>query len=206
MSTPQLDSETLGWLKWAHDTREDRGFNELYALVRSLRAAGWPLASISFPLGVSRETPRIWENKAIELGLPLVPVPTCIREKSVDQLRIERAQLLREERLERERAALEAFLPRLLALQPQAEALRGPSWASPENAAASAEYTRLLHETIQAGVRGQVLADALGVAKITVYARLRRSGLHKTSPSEKVPTWAKTEDWRHQLEGTRMSA
>jgi len=190
MGTPQLDQNTAGDLRYYFTCHQQGSSDDLYAFVRSLRAAGWPLASISTALDVSRETPRIWARKAEDLGLDLMPVPVPIR--ALTQLELQKRR--QEDRLESERQALEANLPRLLELQPKAEALRGPSWARPENAAASAEYTRLIDETLKAGVRGRILAEALNVAEITIHARLRRSGLRKTAPSEKVPSWA-TPGW-----------
>lgn len=195
-TTAELSTRTADWLKSAHSVRDRDNYFSLLALVLALRTAGWTLAAIAAPLGVSREIVRQWAVKAAETpGLPEVsveapppkPTPKAAVESAASQARRSASEQL-------EREILAKNLPRLLELQPEAEALRGPSQFHPERAAASAEYTRLIDRTLRAGVRGRVLAEALGVQQITLHARLRRSGLRKTAPSEKVPGWA-TPGW-----------
>lgn len=194
MATPTLSARTTERLRDAHARRETDGYEALYALVAALRTAGWPLASIATPLGVSREIIRIWANRATELDLPAVTVEMPNRAVPKATIESEQAAARKTSRLRREKTVLERNLPRLKELQPDAEALRGPSSHNPAGAAASAEYTRLIDETLRSGVRGRVLAEALGVQQITLNARLRRSGLRKTAPSEKIPSWA-TPGW-----------
>lgn len=194
MSTPTLSPRTAERLKDAHARRDTDGPEALYALVQGLRVAGWSLGAIATPLGVSREIVRVWATKASTMGLPPVTVETPTRAVPKATIEAEEANARRDARDRREQSILTANLPRLKALQADAESLRGPSAFSPERASASREYTKLIDETLKAGVRGRVLAEALGVQQITLHARLRRSGLRKTAPSEKVPSWA-TPGW-----------
>lgn len=192
--TPTLSPSTTQRLKDAHARRETDGFEPLLALVAALRDAGWPLASIANPLAVSREIVRVWAKRAAAMDLQPVtvePVPVVVSAATIDSEKSEARRLTRDRR---EAEVLARNLPRLQELKPIAEALRGPSMFSPKEAAASAEYTRLLDETVRAGVRTRVVAEALGIQIITINARLRRSGLRKTAPTERVPGWA-TPGW-----------
>ena len=194
MITPALSARTTERLQDAHRNRHKNGYEPLYALVKALRAVGWPLISISDPLDVSREIVRVWEKRALTMELPSVTVelPSVSIPKAT--IEAEEAAARRSVRDRREAALLAANLPRLRELQPAAEALRGPSRFSPELAEASLEYTQLINSTVRAGVRVRILADALGIQPITINARLRRSGLRKRAPSEREPQWARS-DW-----------
>jgi len=200
--TPALSTVTADRLKTAHGAHKEGISEPLYALVLALRLVGWPLASIATPLGVSREIVRLWQVRATEFThLPTVTVEAPTRAVPKATIESEEVAMRRSTRERRERDTLAANLPRLLELQPLAEALRGPSKFDPTKADASAEYTRLIDTTLRGGVRGRVLADALGVQEITLHARLRRSGLRQTAPSEKVPSWAKTTEWETVVRG-----
>lgn len=191
--TPVLSEDTVDWLRAAYSMRTRDNFLSLLVLVHALRTAGWTLAAIAAPLDVSREIVRQWAVKAAQTpGLPSVKVESPPpRPKPKAEQEAEDAEARRRARDALEAEVLERNLPRLRELQPHAEALRGPSEFNPIGAAASAEYTRLIDETLKAGVRSRVLAQELGVQVITLHARLRRSGLRKTAPSEHVPGWAK---------------
>jgi len=194
-TTQELTNRTADRLKEAHGRRETDGTEPLFALVLALRRAGWTLQSIADPLDVSREIVRQWQKRAEEMELPTVTVespPAAQVPKAT--IEAEQAEARRTARDRVEAEVLARNLPRMLELQPTAEGLRGPSMFNPQGAAASAEYTRLIDQTLKGGVRGRVLAEALGVQQITLHARLRRSGLRKTAPSEKVPSWA-TPGW-----------
>lgn len=199
MTTPQLSTRTTERLINAHAIREEDGFEALLAIVEALRNEGWPLKSIAEPLGVSREIVRVWAKRAATMDLPTVTVESLPRIVPQSTIDAEQAAARRVNRARREAEALARNVPRLLELQADAESLRGPSAFSPRQAAASAEYTRLIDQTLRAGVRGRVLAEALGVQQITLHARMRRSGLRQTAPSEKIPAWAKTKDWANVL-------
>jgi len=203
MESPKMSPATVDRLKRAHDARTTEGPEALYALVRALRTAGWTLAAIAEPLGVTREAVRLWEQKYEELVLPsvTVEVPAYGVPKAV--VEAEEAAARKSARERREAEVLRQNLPRLLALQDDAQNLRGPTARNPGRADASREYTALIDETVRAGVRARVLADALGVKMITVNARLRRSGLRQTAPSEKVPNWAKTPEWQQHAAEVR---
>lgn len=194
MSTPTLSTRTAERLRAAHAMREEDASETLYAFVRALRAQGWSLAAIAAPMGVSREMVRLWQLKAEEMDLPSVTVE-ALPERPIPKATIEAeevaARAAARERLERK--WLDKNLPRMLELKPAAEALRGPSVFNPIGASASREYTRLINETLDAGVRQRVLADALGVKQVTLNRR-RRLGKGKTAPSEKVSSWARP-DW-----------
>ena len=192
-TTPALSSDTIDWLRAAYGMRTRDNFMSLLTLVHALRTAGWTLAAIAAPLDVSREIVRQWQVKAAEVpDLPKVTVETPPKKpKPKAEIESIEAAERRKARDALEIEVLERNLPRLRELQPHAEALRGPSEFNPVGAAASAEYTRLIDETLKAGVRSRVLASELGVQVITLHARLRRSGLRKTAPSEHVPGWAK---------------
>lgn len=184
---PVLPPEITAKLAASRKTPE-----ELYPLLLALNEAGWSLASLAAPFGVTREAIRIWLNtgravtteRAIVDGPPLTPTQVEDRARRAD------AKNRREDRKMREEAALFELLPQLKALQSDARALRGPSDSSPTFAAASAEYTRLLNEAINRGVTATRLAKELEIQPVTIYARLRRGGYRHTAPSERQPNWA----------------
>lgn len=193
-STPQLSARTADRLREAYARRDEDNSEGLYALVAALRAQGWSLATIGAPLGISREMVRLWQLKAADLDLPAVTVeakPTRPVPKATVEAEEAAARRVARDRLEQK--WLDKNLPMMLLLKPAAEALRGPSMFNPEGAAASREYTRLINETLDAGVRQSVLADALGVKQATLNRR-RRLGKGKTAPSEKISAWARP-DW-----------
>ena len=203
MSTATLSTTTSDRLVAAHNRRFEDGYVSLYALVAALRASGWTLQAIATPLGVSREMVRQWQIGSESMDLPPVTVEPMVKMMTKEEIHREGVSARLRERDRREIAILEDYLPRLKELKPMAEALRGPSRFNPEGAAASAEYTRLIDEALRAGLRAPVLAEALGVQHITLMARLRRSGLRQTAPSEKVPAWAKTAGWQNLVEEVR---
>jgi transcriptional regulator of acetoin/glycerol metabolism len=188
--SPTLSPSLVARLREAHAMRRENEI-PLLALVHALRATGWSLQAIAEPLGVTREIVRVWNKKAEDLtDLPRLTVEAAPSHISKETERNESVAMRRLIRDQREKAVLDAHLPRLRELKPLAEALRGPSRFDPTKASASLEYTTLLNETLAAGVRTRVLAEALGIKEITIHARLRRGGFRKTSPSEQVPQWA----------------
>lgn len=178
-------------LKAAHDRRREDGFEPLYLLVVSLRSAGWSLASIAQPLGVTRESVRLWHNHGVDLGLPVVTMPApAPTGQARERLRREKMTIARVTQRSREQKTLDELLPKLKAVQEEAQSLRGPSSTNPEKAKASAEYTALLDEALRRGVRSSRLASELGIQVVTIYARLRRGGYRQAAPSEEAPQWA----------------
>lgn len=171
------------------------GWAPLHTLLLSARNAGWTLHALGDACGVTREAVRQWLLVAeLNPGLPLVEVPEPEHYVTQDEERIARSQAAEN----RQQELLSKFLPRLLELQHDAESLRGPSTSNPTKAAASAEYTRLLHEAMEAGARPSRLARELNIQIVTIYARLRRGGYRKTAPSEsdRTPGWALDKELR----------
>lgn len=178
-------------LRTAYENQGTIGYEALYTYLTAARRAGWSLASLGEACGVTREAVRQWLLVAdLNSDLEQIEVPGPPVRQTKENLRHQR---MHEAEVEQQ-ALLDKFLPRLLSLQPDAEALRGPSSSSPLKAAASAEYTRLIHEALEAGVRPSRLARALEVRVVTLYARLRRGGYKKAAPSEirrgKIPQWS----------------
>lgn len=169
------------------DNRKNPG--ELYPLLLSLHEAGWSLAALAAPFGVTRESIRLWLNRARDAGAAIVAVPAPPAETAGQASEREHraaAQLRREA----SKALIAEYLPRLKELQGDAQALRGPSESNARQAAASAEYTRLLNEVISRGASPTPLARALGIQVVTINARLRRGGYRRPAPSERQPRWA----------------
>ena len=191
---PRLPDDVAAQFREAHDNRNTVGFDQLYALSHAARDAGWSLGSIASSLDVTRESVRLWSVRGEEMGLRLiVPPPPTPPTTKADMIRIERARV--RDRVEtRETTALATRLPRLLELQEDAEGLRGPSTTNPEKASASQEYTALINEAVEAGVRVSTLAKALNIEVVTIYTRLRRGGYRPLAPSEvkhgRYPSWS----------------
>jgi hypothetical protein len=174
------------------ELRRLRGTPQLYGPLLALREAGWTLAALAAPLGVTREAVRNWLLAAEALDPPRQPAAAPPPSPAQRQAAAGRAAAA-EARARRDteaRAAVDRYLPRLRQLQDDAAALRGPSASSPRLAAASAEYTALLNDAVTAGAPVALLADALGIRQATVYSRLRRAGYRKPAPSEHAPQWA----------------
>lgn len=193
---PTVSEPLRSDLQHAHAARHDQGYDPLYALAFSAREVGWSLGSLAEVVGVTRESIRQWANRGEQVygspPLTVTPPPTPPMTKA-EQNRAERtmARLVSESR---EDKMIAARLPRLLEVKEVAESLRGPSSHSPEKAAASAEYTALIHECLDAGIRATRLAKALDIEVVTIYARLRRGGYRPLAPSEvehqRFPSWS----------------
>jgi len=183
---PQLPPATAAALQGL------RGTPGMHGPLLSLHEAGWSLAALAGPMGVTREGMRTWLRAAAALDPPRDPAPppppSAAARAAAAQEAATRAR--RAQRSETTAVALGRHLPLLLALQGDARALRGPSSSSPELAEASAAYTAALDAAINDGAPVAVLAEALGIKQATVYARLRRGGYRKRAPSEHVPQWA----------------
>lgn len=190
---PELPQETVEQLQ------ELRGTTEIYGPLVALHEAGWSLASLAQPLGVTREAVRLWLKYAEVLNpprQPALPPPLSPFARAAAEATRAAAEAAGASRISQEQAvdeAIERILPQLLALQEDARSLRGPSTSSPFYAEASAQYTSLLHEAVAAGVPVVRLANALQVQKATIYSRLRRGGYRKMAPSEHRPQWAEQE-------------
>lgn len=189
-NVPELPPRLTGLLRTAQLNREVSGSRPFLALVLSLRRAGWPLSSIALATGVSREAVRQWHNAAeamgMDLDLPEVPSPPPAN-KTKEQLQREESARRRKVEEARQQAILDMVLPGLLEVKEMAEGLRGPSECNPARAAASALYTRRLHEAVEMDVNQAQLARALGIKPVTIAARLRRGGYRPKAPSEKSP-------------------
>lgn len=193
VGVPALPSEVVDLLTEAQEARHTTGPEALFAITKSLRDAGWTLNAIALPIGVTRETVRLWAKAAEELPeLPVLDLPAPPQQaptkSQVDRKRINTKKALAEAR---DKRVFDELLPEMLELQPLAQKLRGPSENAPEIADASRRYTELLAEAIAAGMSPTVLARALGIKPVTVAARLRRHGYRPKAPSEnQMPPWA----------------
>jgi hypothetical protein len=193
VGVPILPSEVVTLLTEAIEARPTAGPEALFAIIHSLRESGWTLNAIALPLGVTRETVRLWAKAAeatdglpaLDLPAPPTPPPT---KSQVDAKRVSTKRALA---TARDNRILDKVLPELLSLQEQAQGLRGPSELDPATAAASKRYTELLAEARSAGISPTVLARALGIKPVTIAARLRRHGYRPKAPSENaMPPWA----------------
>jgi len=189
---PVLPEDIVQHLK----TIRGDGTPEFNATVHALVSAGWTLASISAPLGATRESVRLWSNRGAagpSVEVPAAPPSAAARDTA---RRRQELDAERRGRKGRELDALQEYLPKLRELQPSAQSLRGPSASSEYYASASAEYTRLLAEAIDAGAPVVRLAEALGIKTVTIHARLRRWGYRKASPSERPVQWTTRDEVR----------
>lgn len=158
------------------------GSTPLHTLLLSARNAGWTLQALGEACGVTREAVRQWLLVAeLHTDLPVVDVPEPEHYVTLEEERLNRSVNAELEQVE----LLEHYLPLLRAVKGDAESLRGPSASNPKKAAASVEYTRLLNEALEMGLRPSRLAKELDIQIVTIYARLRRGGYRPLAPSEK---------------------
>lgn len=193
VGVPALPSEVVALLQEAQEARHTAGPEALFAITKALRDSGWTLNAIALPIGVTRETVRLWAKAAEELEhLPELDLPGPPKgpptKSQVDAKRISSKRAIQQAR---DKKVLDAYLTDLLELQPKAQLLRGPSENAPDVADASKRYTELLAEAIAGGISPTVLARELGIKPVTIAARLRRHGYRPKAPSEnQMPPWA----------------
>jgi len=150
--------------------------NEMFAdYVALLRNAGWTLASIADPLGLTRERIRqiATSHESLELaghfadamGWEIPEVP----EKDPRYTRETTRRIIKPS---------ETALTRLRELKPRADNVR---WNNPSGRAEAEEYVALMAEEIKRGVSVYALAKGLGLTSLAVRSRLSRYG-HLPAP------------------------
>lgn len=129
-----------------------------------LRNAGWTLQSIATPLGITRESIRLYagtdhkeETLAKVSHLPIPEVPTVDVYKTL---------------IKRTSPDPDVLL-RLKELQPLAQQVRS---ISPKYREEAEEYSRLIYETLEKGVSSYRLARLLGVTHGAIAFRMVRYG------------------------------
>jgi predicted transcriptional regulator len=137
---------------------------ERKAYATILRNAGWTLQSIATPLGITRESIRLYagtthkeETLAKVAHLPVPEVPTV----DVYKTYIKRT------------SPDPKVLLRLKELQPMVQQVRS---SSPKFREEAEEYSRLMHETLNKGVSSYRLARLLGITHGAIAFRMVRYG------------------------------
>jgi len=137
---------------------------ERKAYATQLSNAGWTLQSIATPLGITRESIRLYglvEHSGEVLAkishLPIPEVPTVEIYKTM----IKRVK------------PDEKIMAQLKELQPKATSIRGKTKKNREEAEL---YTKLIYELIESGVSGYRIAKELGVTHSALAFRLVRYG------------------------------
>lgn len=154
---PTLPQETTEQLVALRGTSPE----EFYALVKSLRAEGWPLRAISEPFDMSKTTASNWESKyPPEQALPEVPkkpiAPSKIKPPS-------KRVYLTEEQSEGLRSLAE-----------EASQVRRNTYdGAPERIAAKQLEERLI-DYVNMGVSKAELARICGVSDSSIKQRLRK--------------------------------
>jgi predicted transcriptional regulator len=137
---------------------------ERKAYATLLHNAGWTLQAIATPLGITRESIRLYavadhkeETLAKVTTLPIPAIPTVEIYKTV---------------IKRTSPNPDVLL-RLKELQPLAQQVRS---SSPKYREEAEEYTKLIHETLESGVSSYRLAKLLGITHGAIAFRMVRYG------------------------------
>lgn len=153
------EEEAAGPLRGDNPARD-----RLDSYIVSLRQAGWNLAAIGEPMGMTRE--RVRQRQARALG-PLrgacVPAPPLPASKQPKPKKVY-PQIP------------QAVLSEMRRLRPLAESVRGWTPADAPERASSVRYAEMMAEQYLAGVSIYMIAKQLGVTHLAVRARLARHG------------------------------